>query len=286
MQRVSQSPRVSAGRNPAFGVITSAPLPAIGAPGSGGRANVSAYASLPLKYRPLTNAKTSPRATPPSLLKRTARSNVARGRQHDLRARPVAVCRRQKEHTPGRLRMIRVIRGLARNLLRVLRDPNPRPRPRVPRVPRVPRPFWLLPRPRATMPARGRPFPLVDLGLCHVCPAARGGRLSLARPVDLLLGAGRQSRARPRVRPRRRARDVHRATLSCVSRRPQRVTAGNPIAIGLFQAAIGAIGGVALAVRRPAGDVRVDVLRGGNLRGLCWFRAGSDGRADFVDSGV
>ena len=33
---------VSAGRSPAFGVITSAPLPAIGAPGSGGRANASA----------------------------------------------------------------------------------------------------------------------------------------------------------------------------------------------------------------------------------------------------
>jgi len=40
---------VSAARKPAVGVITSAPLPVNAAPGSGGLANSSAYASFPLK---------------------------------------------------------------------------------------------------------------------------------------------------------------------------------------------------------------------------------------------
>ena len=135
------------------------------------------------------------------------------------------------------------------------------------------------------MRSRKRPFPFVSLDLCHVCCAARRGRVYLAGPIDLLLGAGRQStRARARVRPERQPVTSHRATLSCVPGLLKRVTAGNPIAVGLFQAAIGAIGGVLLwrCADRLAGDVRVDVLRGGNLLGLCWFRAGSDGRADFV----
>src|SRR3954471_3648598 len=69
---------VSAARNPAVGVITSAPLPVSGRSGSGGRANSSAYASLPRKYSPLTKANTSPSATPRFSRNRTARSNCAR----------------------------------------------------------------------------------------------------------------------------------------------------------------------------------------------------------------
>src|SRR5881628_1155784 len=57
---------VSAGRRPAFGVITRTPPETTGHSGSGGRANRRAYASLPRKYKPLTKLKTSPSGAPAS----------------------------------------------------------------------------------------------------------------------------------------------------------------------------------------------------------------------------
>src|SRR5688572_1936316 len=70
---------VSADRNPAFGVITSTPLPATGSDGSGGLANRRAYASLPRKYRPLTKLNTSPSEVPSTERSCRARANCATG---------------------------------------------------------------------------------------------------------------------------------------------------------------------------------------------------------------
>src|SRR3954469_7436790 len=90
---------VSAARNPAVGVITSAPLPVSGRSGSGGRANSSAYASLPRKYSPLTKANTSPSATPRFCRNRTARSNCARS--------DITICARGPEQFAGDKRKMR-----------------------------------------------------------------------------------------------------------------------------------------------------------------------------------
>ena len=84
---------VSAGRRPAVGVITSAPLPAIGAPGSGGRANVERVCKLALEIQSADEREDL--AERDAIIASQALGQIERGPlgKHHLRAAAAAVGR-------------------------------------------------------------------------------------------------------------------------------------------------------------------------------------------------
>ena len=177
--------RVSAGLRPAVGVITRAPLPTIGAPGSGGLANSQCVCKLALEIESAHKRKHLAERDP--IIASQSLGQIEGGplgKDH-LRAAAAAVGGRQQEHA-----------SVGRTLC-----PPP----------------WR----RGTMPPRGSSFPSLARGLRHVFGSARLGSVLLAGAHDLLLGAGGQPRARSRLHARRSPRHVHGTALPRVPGGPQ-----------------------------------------------------------------